>query len=120
MNIEFCLKNITNNTMITHSFKQDLNNNNYCFVYDNYDYKFDIRNNNKIILNRTNIEHSMKMEFIENKNTLYTYKDFKKNIKISLNIYTNKIIYDKSIIVILYSVLETNENYEISLKRSNE
>lgn len=119
MKYNFYLENLTEKNIISHEFiSQDEDIFNTKFFFDDYNYQVKKINNN-IELNRNNDNMIMKMTFIKNKNSSYIYEDLKNNLKMSLNIYTNDLFYDKNILVIFYTIEETNSKYKITLKRSN-
>lgn len=115
--VEFILEDITNNEIKTHKFDDNEFTNNIKFYWDNYNYDIDI-SLPIIKLIRENNDEKMIMEFEKDKNTTYIYNNYINNVKMTLNIYTKELFYDKNILVILYYIEETQNTYKITLKRS--
>lgn len=117
MNYEFNLEDLNENTSLNHQFVSNNDFTNLEFYFDKFNYLLKTIDKN-IELNRYNDNMIMKMTFKKNKKTLYLYEDLKNNLKMSLNIYTNDLFYDNNILVIFYTIEETDCKYKITLKRS--
>lgn len=112
------LKDVTNNEEILINTPAIKNNKKLTYYLNNEKYTLQIVSPKKLILNRTNKEIDSTLYFELNKIVPAIYNIKENNLSLEIDIRTNNIILNDKHIKILYTVIDSNTNYEYYIEMS--
>ena len=118
INIKGYLKDITNNETTKINSKAIKDKQKLSYYIDKEKYTLKISSPTKIIINRSTKEIDSTLYFELNKVLLASYMIKENNLSLDISIRTNKIELNENYIKILYTVIDSNNDYEYYIEMS--
>ena len=118
LSIKQSLKNLSDNNKTITYIEGQKNKNNITYQIDNEKHILKIISPNKIILNRNNDNIECTLYFEKNKKTSSLYFLKEEGYNIEIDIKTTSLEINDNIIIINYTVIDSNENYEYIIEMS--